>query len=239
MKIMTYNIKNDYKLILSSKDRNKINDITELINEYNLDIIGLQEISQRTIKKYQNKLKDYIFIGNHRKSGYLSNEYNIILVKNNIEIKEYSTYSLSNNTSDLGNKLENHNYPRIATFCHINYDNNDYLVINTHLDNSKDTLRNEELQILNQLIKEELDNEYLIVLGDFNMGDNKYLKAFRKSYDLEDVTEHLGATYSSLNKSLDHILLSNDLYCDYKEKLITDYSDHYPLIASFSIKTKK
>ena len=236
MKIMTYNIQNDYKLFNNNIVKNKAKDIVSLIRQYDIDVIGFQELSNRQIGLYKSLLDDYICVGNHRHSGLLSSEYTTIFIKKDIEIISSNTYSLSDNVNKLGTKLSNHNYPRICTVCHIIKDNKKYLIVNTHLDNSNDENRNEELQILNNIINKEKNKEYLIVLGDFNMDENRYLKSFAKKLKLNNCTKHLDNTYINSKMILDHIYISSDLKCDYKEKLLVEYSDHYPLVISTSYK---
>lgn len=236
MKIMTYNIQNDYRLFNNNNIKNKAKDIVSLIKQYDLDIIGFQELSNRQVGLYKKLLNDYYFVGNHRHSGILSSEYNALFIKKDITIVSSKTYSLSDNIDKLGNKLNTHNYPRICTLSHIIHNNIKYLVVNTHLDNSSDKNREQELVILKSIIKKELNKEHLIVLGDFNMDNNIYLKDFSKSLKLVNCTYHLKNTFVNSKMVLDHIFISNTLKCDYKEKLLVEFSDHYPLIISMSNK---
>ena len=232
MKIITYNIQNDYSFINNNVIKNKAKDITSLIKQYDIDIIGFQELSIRQVNLYKKLLDNYIFIGNHRRSGILSSEYNALFIKRNIEIIDYKTYSLSNNMERLGSRLKGHRFPRICTLCHINYDNNKLLILNTHLDNTDDVKRKEELDVLKKIIEKEQRKEDIILLGDFNMNNNELLKSLAKELDLINCTSHLGNTFISNNKQIDHIFISKKLKCNYKEKLLVDFSDHYPLIIS-------
>ena len=236
MKVMTYNIQNDYKLFNNNIIKNKAKDIVSLIEKYDIDIVGFQELGDRQVGLYKKLLDNYTFIGEHRHSGFLSNEYTALFIKKDIKINGFKTYSLSDNCERLGTKLANHNYPRICSLCHITYEKQNYLVINLHLDNSNDDNRGEELEILNNIINKERKKEHLIIMGDFNMGETKYLKSFIKKYNLKNCTIHLGNTYINSKMILDHILISNTLNCDYKEKLLVNSSDHYPLVTSVSNK---
>jgi len=236
MKIMTYNIQNDYRFFNNNNIKNKAKDIVSLIKQYDIDIIGFQELSNRQVNLYKSLLNEYTFLGNHRHSGILSSEYTALFIKKDIVVENSKTYSLSNNINKLGTKMDTHKFPRICTLSHIIYNDNKYLIVNTHLDNSSDKNREEELQILKNIIKKELNKEHLIVLGDFNMDDNKYLKNFEKNLKLKNCTNHLKNTYINSKMILDHILISDNLKCDYKEKLLVEFSDHYPLIISVSNK---
>ncbi len=233
---MTYNIQNDYRFFNNGVIKNKVKDITSLIKHYDVDIVAMQELSPHQLGLYKNMLSDYTFIGNHRHSGFLSNEYTGLFIKNELDIKDYNTYSLSDNYLKLGTKLNNHNYPRICTTCHLIINNTKYLVVNTHLDNSSDLNRKEELDVLKKIIQKEKKMENLIVLGDFNMDENKYLKDFSKKLNLKNCTIHLGNTFISKDWILDHIYISKNLKCEYKEKLLVEFSDHYPLVISIDSK---
>ena len=59
MKVMTYNIQNDYKLFNNNIIKNKAKDIVSLIEKYDIDIVGFQELGDRQVGLYKKLLNDY------------------------------------------------------------------------------------------------------------------------------------------------------------------------------------
>ena len=186
MKIITYNFKNTRDFFMNKVLKKRIDSSVRMFKEYLPDIIGMQEINKKVLGIYKNVLTDYIIIGSSRHSFGLSNEYNpLYLKRDSVILVDSKTYSLSESITNLGEKIPNSLYPRICVVAHIIYNKEKYLVINTHLDHQSDIIRKLELKILNKIIKlEKKDNEYLIVIGDFNVNKCDYLCEFLLKNDL-------------------------------------------------------
>ena len=173
-----------------------------------------------------------------------TNEYNPILIKKDYELISNNTFSLSENIYKLGNKTKNDKFPRICVVDHIKKDNKKYIIVNTHIDNSSFQNKKRLLDIYEKIIDKELsDDEYIILMGDYNMTiDNKNLKFFSKKY-LDPFKDYKIGTFPALPnlKALDHIFIDKKLgYCD--DKIYTDsndrcfLSDHNPIGCSVSEK---
>jgi endonuclease/exonuclease/phosphatase family metal-dependent hydrolase len=234
MKVMTYNIVHKPLEVLWRKRFNKV---VEFIKNENPDVIGMQEIIGKGYRYFKKKLDNYYVLGESRHSVIFTNEYNPLLIKKDYELISYNTYSLSDNINKLGTKTKEDNYPRICVLAHIRKDNDKYLVINTHIDNSNSKNKKRLLDILKSIIEKEFnDDEYLILLGDYNMTlDNDNLAEFSKEFNNPFKENCYGSfCVNPKVKSIDHIFVDKRLdYCDDKIHKNTNdervLSDHYPL----------
>ena len=233
MKIITFNFKNTRDIIINKVLKNRIAKVVEIYNKNLPDVIGMQEITNKELRIFKKELINYNIIGESRHSFGLSDEYNPLFLNKNIKIIKNKTYSLSENIEKLGQKLLNAKYPRICTTAHIIYNNERYLIINTHLDHQYDEIREKELDILTKIIKSELNkNENLIVFGDFNMNRCEMIDKFSENNNLY-ITNNLGNTYK--NKAIDYIFVSKSLKVNKAIKLEKEYddviiSDHNPVL---------
>ena len=238
MKIMSFNIKNDTRIINDSKTR--LNYFIKLLIQEQPDIICLQELNYKIKNKLEKYLKknkmNYNFYGESRyRNNKKIDEYNSILVKSNINILKTITYSLSNFPNKPITKFNGDIYPRIITY--IELDN--YNIYNTHLEHKNHNNKLLQLDCISNLIN---NNKPIILVGDFNL-ESKYLDTFCKYNNLIDTTKNIDYTYNynNVKKQLDHILINKHIkYCDIK-KYNNEFnnvliSDHCPI--SIEIKEK-
>ncbi len=170
MKVMTFNVKHKYLEDFLCLFKKRFFNVVEFIKEENPDILGMQEITKNGKKYLEKQLSEYHIIGESRHSFFLSNEYNPILIKKKYNIASTITYSLSENKNKLGFKTKYDGFPRICVIAHIKDKKNKYCIINTHIDNSCSNNKKRLLEILERIIKEEINkDEYLIIMGDFHM----------------------------------------------------------------------
>ena len=234
MKIITYNIRHNTFLDIFSFWRKRYSKLIRYITKESPDIIGMQEITRKGKRYLEKRLTDYNAYGESRSSMFLTNEYNPIFIKNNIDILSSKTYSLSDDINRLGTKTKEDNFPRICTIVHIK----DYMIVNTHIDNSDADNKKRLLDILDSIIKKEKkENEYLILMGDFNMSlaNDDLLKYSNDFNDPFRNNKNSSFVPNKEIRSLDHIFLDKKL--SYKKELIDNktnddgfISDHYPLI---------
>ena len=235
MKIISYNIRHNTFLDILPLWRSRYKRLVDFITKESPDVIGLQEITRKGKRYLRRRLNDYQIVGDSRSSIILTNEYNPILIKRNKTIISYKTYSLSRDINKLGTKSKDDNFPRICTIVHLE---NDYLIVNTHIDNSDAKNKKRQLEILDNIIsKEKKDDERIILLGDFNMTlANDDLNDYSKKYKDPFKNNKNSSFVPNKNiKSLDHIFIDKKLY--YSKELIDNktnddgyISDHYPLI---------
>lgn len=239
MKIMTFNLKDD-GLKLFSNWKKRLYGFAKLITYENPDIIGTQEMTykaKKLLKKLliQNNLH-YTFYGESRKrNNMIFDEYNCILVKDNIKVLSSFTYALSNTPLKPRTKFINDKFPRIMTYI----ETENFYVYNTHLTNKVTENKFLQLECITNLIKK---NKPIIMTGDFNLGD-KRLKEFCIKNKLIDTTKKIGYTFSTKKPiyHLDHILVDKNIkFCDtvkhdftYKNIYL---SDHFPVTTIINLK---
>lgn len=248
MKIMTFNIKND--TILTPKQNtweHRYLYINMIIHQYNPDIIGLQEVTNKMLMDLD--LKNYIFVGKTRNRFFeIANERNIILFKKDIfTLLDNQTYWLSSTPNKLGSRTLGSIYPRICTFASLkDKDGKIYKIYNTHLDHLLPIVRKHQVDYLEKLIE---NNNQTIIMGDFNTTIKaKYLKKMVLNLDLEDcykkVDNLISSHFNILSKihkndyPIDYIFISKDIKI--KNTTIINninnerfVSDHYPIICEF------
>ena len=219
LKLMTYNIKNNYK----EKTFKRIDKIINIIKEEDTDIIGLQEVNFKVKKYLKNNLKEYQIFGKSRyENNKIYDEYNTILVKKNITVLKTETYKLYPKHKHAFFSF----FPRIATQVSIKHQNKEIHIFNTHLDVLFNYTRKKELEILNKKITK---SENTIIMGDFNMEpQNKIFQKFTSHYkNINTVVP----TNIHHKLPIDYILISNNITYE-SAKIINSKvmpSDHFPI----------
>ncbi len=239
MKIMTFNLKDDGIFIISNW-KTRLDGFVELLKKENPDIIGTQEMTYKAKKRLEKLFLlnglSYSFYGESRKrNGKLFDEYNAILVSNDIKVIDSYTYSLSNNPMEALTKFPNDKFPRIMTYI----ETKDYYIYNTHLTNKVDKNKFLQLDCITKLLKRD---KPVIITGDFNLGVNR-LGGFCRKNKLVDITKSIGNTYISKKHEyhLDHILVDNYVKFNNVCKHVDKYknkplSDHYPVSGEVLVK---
>ena len=121
----------------------------------------------------------------------------------------------------------------------INYKGYDISIYNTHLDFMFDSVKLRELKYLYKLISK--DNNLVILMGDFNLKNNKEI--FNKFCSL---LEEKGISRVEFNdrtlkmsryhREIDHVFLSNEFKVE-NYSIIKDLeiSDHYPIMVDVEV----
>lgn len=219
--IATWNIEN------FPKHNNTIEYVQDIIETSNLDIIALQEIADLNgFNELTNNLQGW---EGFRYSNSDYGELAFLINLENIQIIE-SPYSILNQ--------HNHYFAyRPPYLTKVNFQNQEIVIINVHykccgdgiLENNywdEEYRRQQATYHLKNYIDNNFQNEYVVVLGDFNddiseeMNNNVFAEFLN---DPEDYffTDTYIAEGSSLNWSfpsypshLDHILVTNELFID-------------------------
>lgn len=237
MKVMSFNLRHIIKEDILGLWRKRYELIVEFLRQEEPSIIGVQELTKKGKRYLKRKLKKYKVVGKKRHSIIFTNEYNCILIRKDYKIKGHKTYSLSDKINRLGRKAKTDNFPRICTLVHLEKNGKNYLIANTHIDNSSTENKKRLLDIFDNIINTHIkEDEYLIITGDFNMTlDNRNLVNYSKKF-IDPFKDYQEGTFPSRPemKALDHIFLDKRLtYSD--EKIHKDsnekgfMSDHNPI----------
>ena len=155
----------------------------------------------------------------------------------NLNIIEIKTYSLSKNLNKTGKRSLLSIFPRIATVTIISKENQNFTLINTHLDHLTNIGRKTQLNYLKQII--ELNSKYPIILaGDFNLNtDNEIFQNFTKYMNFQNcklvpINEKtfkppVNPFKISYNfKTPDHIFIPKDFIIESVNVIDNNFSDH-------------
>lgn len=170
--VMTYNIRLNVKSDGENWWENRKEKVAALMNYYEADFIGAQEVQHEQLEYLLKALPHYSSIGVGRDDGKTAGEYSCILYNNkNYKPVQQSTFWLSqtpNKVSMGWNAVCN----RVCSYGLFEYikTKKKVWVFNTHFDHVGDTARIESAKLIIEKIKRLIaqQNYPVIVTGDFN-----------------------------------------------------------------------
>lgn len=168
---MSYNIRLDVKSDGDNQWDNRKQKLATLLNFYEADFIGLQEVLHRQLVYLKDSLKKYTAIGVARDDGKEAGEYSNIFYKHDkYKLLQQSTFWLSP-TPDTPSKGWDAALNRVCTYGLFKHKKTKQLVwvFNTHFDHIGKTARLESAKLIIKKIN-ELNTKKLpvILMGDFN-----------------------------------------------------------------------
>lgn len=230
MKIITFNIQNNFL----KKENDKKDKLIDFINKENPDIICFQELTYNLKKYIEDNILNYNLIGISRyQTNSLIDEYNSILIKNDIKILNSQTFSLYTK--------HKHDYfsvfPRICTYVKLQKNNQIFQIYNTHLDHLFNYTRKKQLDVLKKYLY-NIEQIPTIITGDFNMNkNNKIIKEFLNTNFINTGFALKTPTLRHFRTlPIDYIITTKNIHCkSIKANKKVCLSDHYPLIAKLKI----
>ena len=167
IKVITFNIKSE-----DVAEYDRVNRVATIVREYPADVYCLQECSGDWSK---NTLKNSVMVGYTlvENSAKMTDEPDdfIYYNANTLELKDSGYYQLMKKSSWLNNTGSKHTrYVTWAVFEH-KETKNQFLVLNTHLDNSDATVRTKQVEKLYEYIDSTLAKYKtlpMILCGDMN-----------------------------------------------------------------------
>lgn len=253
MKIMTFNIRID-----SNKDPQPWADrkdyIAQIIDKYQPDIIGFQEVLKHMEADLAAMLAEYSYYGEYRSEDDRSEMVPIFLKKEQFEMGDRGSFMLSETPAVMYNKGWDAEIERVVSWAIINDRDSQeakYLAVNAHFDHLGVEAQRQSSIMMNQTISEMIEkvNVPVIMTGDFNVQPNSdVLDALLES-------DHLNNSYQVLKENavsdelltfhdykgdikglpIDYIFITKDLEIKNAE-IIRDHfdgyypSDHYPIL---------
>jgi endonuclease/exonuclease/phosphatase family metal-dependent hydrolase len=230
--------------------------VVEMINEVNPDLFGIQEGLLGQVNYMGEHLPEYGFYGVARNDGPNTGESNAVFYKKSrFELLKSTTFWLSETPDEVSVGWDAA-FHRIVTMVRLLDKNSgqEFYFYNTHFDHVGKIARKESGKLIVERMKSIIPDDAAVVLtGDFNAGHNdpildpieEYMTSARRA---APVTDSLN-TFNSWGKIapeeggkiIDHIYFRNlipslfkTLTCSYAG---VDYiSDHYPVIAVFTLK---
>ena len=259
IKVMSFNIRLDVKSDGENQWDKRKEKVASLMNYYEADFIGAQEVQHHQLQFLQQNLKSYGYIGVGRDDGKEAGEYSCIFYnKDKFEVVKQSTFWLSQTPDSVSmgwdaacNRVCTYGLFRVKQTKHLIW------VFNTHFDHMGVTARIESARLIAARIESlTASKQYPVVLtGDFNSKpedapvqylENRFLNSRaiseQAAYGPPDTWN--GFEFDKIPAGcIDHIFISR------KEKVkvmkfatITDSyerkypSDHFPILTTIIIR---
>ena len=256
LKLMSYNIRLDVKSDGENWWEKRKDKVAGLVNYYEADFVGLQEVVHNQLLYLKDSLTGYNFIGVGRDDGKEAGEYSCIFYKKDkYSVVEQSTFWLSP-TPDIPSKGWDAALNRVCTYGLFKNNKTKKLVwvFNTHFDHMGNLARLESAKLIIKKIHELNTKNYpVIVSGDFNSkpedGPSQYMMAnMQNSRSISKLVYGVPDTWNGFkfnekpNGCIDYIFVSkDDRISVLKFATITDSydmkypSDHFPVLATINI----
>lgn len=192
--------------------------VKDIISDYQLDLIGSQELTIKYVNELSLRLLNYKFYGNYRFGNILKNfpcnESNHIITNQKV-LYEKTVWLpwIADNFKDLSTSIVKFSImPRVATIIIAeNDDFKQYCMINTHLDYKIPSIQKKQLEKLKQIIYKCSEYFPIILTGDFNMElGNQNFDNFIDG--ISDISKHVDIKENTWHnkqeaKTLDHIFI--------------------------------
>jgi endonuclease/exonuclease/phosphatase family metal-dependent hydrolase len=171
MDIMSFNIRYDNPEDGKQNWHHRKENVVRMINFYDLDIIGMQEVLVNQLHYLKTNLNEYKTIGIGREDGKEKGEFaSIFYKKDRFKVLKSGTFWLSA-TPDKISKGWDADLERIVTWAVFRDKNTreEFIFMNTHFDHIGNIARVESAKLLKQKSIELAGNLPLILTGDFNL----------------------------------------------------------------------
>lgn len=171
---MTYNIRMNTPTDGVNAWPKRKTKVYALIQKYNPDILGMQEVLHLQYANLSSALKAYGHVGVGRNDGKKQGEYSpIFYKKDKYKLLQWGTFWLSETPNVAGSKSWDANITRICTWAlFVSTSAKDtFYVFNTHFDHKGVTAREKSAALLCDSIQAKANKHLYLVMGDFNFTD--------------------------------------------------------------------
>lgn len=224
--------------------------LTEVLINHNPSIIATQEGRFEQLYDFQNLLKNFDLLDQHR-SWIKPRMYpSFFLKKNQFEVIKSEDLWLSSTPNVAGSSSFNSTFPRLMTWMKIQLrDSSDSIfIVNTHLDHIHENTRIKQIEVLGEEISKKLDpNSKLIIMGDFNDRPQSKVReillnrhpqlidAWTIFNSSEESSHHAFAGEVQNGSRIDWILIDKsieivDCFLDKSHRSGKYPSDHFPVV---------
>ncbi|WP_036147097.1 endonuclease/exonuclease/phosphatase family protein [Maribacter sp. Hel_I_7] len=256
VKVLSYNIKYDNVNDTVNNWNDRKEAMVELLNYYEPDIIGMQEVLDHQLTYLDENLSDYTFIGVGRDDGKKKGEYSPILYNTKkFKLLKSETFWLSETPHEISVGWDA-SMERICTYgVFVDIESGkQFMVFNTHFDHIGTVAREKSAELIVTKIKEINSNKLPVVLmGDLNLSPNETPIKFLQGAltDGQSITKKpfYGPTGSFsgfdhnrvLNNRIDYIFVENFevleyIHIDDRMENNKHISDHLPVFANLEMK---
>ncbi len=254
IKVMSFNIRYGSADDGENSWEYRKNLVFDVIKNYSLDILGLQEAEHFQIEEIMNELHDYDYYGVGRDDGKTKGEYCAILFKKNrFKLLGKETFWFSDKPNEIASKSWGNNITRICSWVKLadNISREEIYFFNLHLDHRSENSRTQSVELLLSKLESLNKDANIIITGDFNAGEkSKEIIAINKSrkyldtYLIKNPNEKNRGTFNGFvgtdtGERIDYIFVSNNFEVITSEidKFSKDGkypSDHFPVTAEIN-----
>ena len=157
--------------------------VVQVLEDYDPDIVGLQEALHFQIEQIMDSLPEYAMVGVGRDDGETEGEFSAILYKKEVfEVLAHNTFWFSDTPQVIASTDWGNSITRICTWGHFQYRDNGekFYLYNAHLDHRSQNSREMSAVLLSEKIQDRETDDPVIVTGDLNAGERNpailYLK---------------------------------------------------------------
>ena len=261
LKVMTFNIRMDTNADGDNQWSNRKDLAANLVEFYNTDIFGAQEVLNHQLTDLLTRLPEYAYVGVGREDGKTKGEYApIIYKKDRFELEDSGNFWLAEDMNAIGKKGWDAACERVATWGIFKdkESGKKFFFLNTHLDHMGKVARHEGASLVLDEAHKLSKGLPVIVTGDFNAtpdddpikvltdtSDPRHVIHTREVADLKYGPEWTFHDYGRIplekREWLDYIFMKGDIKV-LTNGVLTDTlnhlypSDHCPVIATLVIK---
>ena len=253
IKVMSFNIRLDVASDAENRWDMRKDRVAGLMNYYEADFIGSQEVQHHQLTYLLQKLTNYAYIGVGRDDGKEAGEYSCIFYKKDkFDVVQQSTFWLSP-TPGIVSKGWDAAIARVYTYGLFKNKNTKQLfwVFNTHFDHIGKTARLESAKLITEKIAQlNTKNNPVILSGDFNSKPDEapaqyMVSKLRNSSNISKQVYGNADTWNGFKfkekpeGTIDYIFIN-----DHKKVVVTKFatitdsydlkypSDHFPVMAT-------
>ncbi|MBQ9046869.1 MAG: endonuclease/exonuclease/phosphatase family protein [Solobacterium sp.] len=259
-RLLSLNMRTDsFAILPGSSFRYRAKAVCQLVDEYEPDLIGVQELTERMPAQLGDLSERYTFYGSGRYGNRSASDERccILFRKDRFRFVSGQTFWLSETPDQPGSKFTGSMFPRIATYAVLEDIENGltFTMCNTHMDVLFPFIREKQCAVLKDVLHRKREGSFLVLTGDFNAPLSS--RAMQEICGGENILKlkdalpaEAGTTIRSLIQAaasryrpIDHMFLSKELEVD-EAKIIralfmgTYPSDHYPVFARFRLPKK-
>ena len=264
LRVMTYNIRFDFKSDIENRWQQRADAVAEQIRKSGAQVVCLQEDKIGQIKDLQTQLPRFTFVGRGRNATGFGERTSILFQSDQFQLKEQGDFWLSDTPGTPGSNTWGDQYPRKVTWVVLQGKKGGpaVLVLNVHLPSGKNgMLRAKGVQLIHSWLLEKIKRnqgigkvQAVVLAGDFNaapdsdphklLTDNRALPLL-DVWDVVQPDDPYPGTYGGweglqTKKRIDWLLIAGKVQvrgCDKLEGPVQGRfpSDHYPVIADLQI----
>ena len=253
VKVMSYNIRYENAGDGINQWKNRKDSLIFLINKYDPDVIGMQEVLNHQLMDLKAGLPGYEGFGVGRDDGKEQGEYAAVFFKKNIFERTDGNYFWLSETPEIaGSKSWDAAITRMVSWCKLKHQKTGKIIyiFNTHFDHVGKVARRNSALLIKEKIKSIAGNELFILTGDLNTEPNEEPYQIldnpaNKPLFIDVAQNNTDGTFCGFNVSNTSCKRIDYIFCSKKMKaksysVVHDNngvfypSDHMPVIAEIA-----